>query len=163
SRRAQALRRHFPEERRAGLYRGLPHARQGRHAHVVAAPQDADRGRGRGGGLRGATRDGAGAAQRHPRLDLQAPQQGPPSHTARDARRDRGRARGADGARTAMKFSGEITVQAPRTAVYEKVRDARFFASCVDGVRDLVEIGPDRYAAVFETKVAYMKFSFKVT
>jgi carbon monoxide dehydrogenase subunit G len=62
-----------------------------------------------------------------------------------------------------MKFSGEITVQAPRAAVYEKVRDARFFASCVDGVRDLAEIGPDRYSAVLETKVAYMKFSFKVT
>jgi uncharacterized protein len=62
-----------------------------------------------------------------------------------------------------MKFSGEITVQASRAAVYEKVRDARFFASCVDGVRDLAEIGPDRYSAVLETKVAYMKFSFKVT
>jgi hypothetical protein len=43
------------------------------------------------------------------------------------------------------------------------VRDARFFASCIDGVHDLEEIGPDRYAAVFETKVAYMKFRFKVT
>ncbi len=62
-----------------------------------------------------------------------------------------------------MKFSGEITVRAPRAAVFAKVRDARFFASCIDGVRDLAEIGPDRYAAVFETKVAYMKFSFKVT
>jgi carbon monoxide dehydrogenase subunit G len=62
-----------------------------------------------------------------------------------------------------MKFTGEITVKAARAAVYEKVRDARFFASCVDGVRDLTEIEPDRYAAVFETKVAYMKFSFKVT
>ncbi len=30
-------------------------------------------------------------------------------------------------------------------------------------MRDLAEIAPDRYAAVFETKVAYMKFSFKVT
>src|SRR5258705_1076094 len=62
-----------------------------------------------------------------------------------------------------MKFHGELTVKAPRAAVFEKVRDARFFASCVDGVRDLAEIGPDRYSAVFETKVAYMKFSFKVT
>ena len=62
-----------------------------------------------------------------------------------------------------MKFSGELSVKAPRVAVYEKLRDARFFASCVDGVRDLAEIGPDRYAAVFETKVAYMKFGFKVT
>jgi carbon monoxide dehydrogenase subunit G len=62
-----------------------------------------------------------------------------------------------------MKFSGELTVKAPREQVYKAVRDARFFASCVDGVRDLDEIKPDTYAALFETKVAYMKFSFKVT
>jgi carbon monoxide dehydrogenase subunit G len=62
-----------------------------------------------------------------------------------------------------MKFTGELSVKAPRAEVYEKIRDARFFASCVDGVRDLAEIGPDRYSALFETKVAYMKFSFKVT
>ena len=62
-----------------------------------------------------------------------------------------------------MKFSGELTVTAPRPEVYKAVRDARFFASCVEGVRDLQETGPDTYAAVFETKVAYMKFSFKVT
>lgn len=62
-----------------------------------------------------------------------------------------------------MKFSGELTVKAPRAEVYKAVRDARFFASCVDGVRDLEETAPDTYAAVFETKVAYMKFSFKVS
>ena len=62
-----------------------------------------------------------------------------------------------------MKFAGELTVKAPRAQVYKAVRDARFFASCVDGVRDLQETAPDTYAAVFETKVAYMKFSFKVT
>jgi hypothetical protein len=62
-----------------------------------------------------------------------------------------------------MKFSGELTVKAPRDKVYKAVRDARFFASCVEGVSDLQETAPDTYAAVFETKVAYMKFSFKVT
>src|SRR5271168_3213470 len=62
-----------------------------------------------------------------------------------------------------MKFSGELTVKAPRAEVYRALRDARVFASCVDGVRDLQETAPDTYAAVFETKVAYMKFSFKVT
>ena len=61
-----------------------------------------------------------------------------------------------------MKFTGELTVKAPRATVYKAIRDARFFASCIDGVRDLEEIAPDRYAAVFETKVAYLKFSFKV-
>ncbi|HXW48196.1 MAG TPA: SRPBCC domain-containing protein [Xanthobacteraceae bacterium] len=62
-----------------------------------------------------------------------------------------------------MKFSGTMTVDAPRADVYKALRDARLFASCVQGVRDLAETGPDAYAAVFETKVAYMKFSFKVT
>ena len=62
-----------------------------------------------------------------------------------------------------MKFSGELTVQAPRAQVYDKVRDARFFASCVDGVSELAETARDTYAAMFETKVAYMKFKFKVT
>ena len=62
-----------------------------------------------------------------------------------------------------MKFSGELTVKAPRAEVYDKVRDARFFASCVDGVSELAETAPDTYAALFETKVAYMKFKFKVT
>jgi len=62
-----------------------------------------------------------------------------------------------------MKISGTIIVQAPRAEVYKAVRDARLFASCVEGVRDLAEIGPDTYSAMFETKVAYMKFAFKVT
>jgi uncharacterized protein len=62
-----------------------------------------------------------------------------------------------------MKFTGELTVKAPRDTVYKAVRDAKFFASCVEGVHDLQETAPDTYAALFETKVAYMKFSFKVT
>jgi carbon monoxide dehydrogenase subunit G len=62
-----------------------------------------------------------------------------------------------------MKFIGEISVNAPRATVFEKLRDARFFASCVEGVRDLVETDATHYGAVFETKVAYMKFKFSVT
>jgi carbon monoxide dehydrogenase subunit G len=62
-----------------------------------------------------------------------------------------------------MKITGQVRVRAPRAAVFEAVRDARFFASCVDGVRDLSETGPDRYAATLETKVAYMAFKFQVS
>ena len=61
-----------------------------------------------------------------------------------------------------MKFSGTITVQAPRAQVFKALRDARLFASCIDGVGDLAETGPDAYTATFETKVAYMKFKFNV-
>jgi carbon monoxide dehydrogenase subunit G len=61
-----------------------------------------------------------------------------------------------------MKFSGGILVDAPREAVFAKVRDARFFASCVEGVQDLDEIDPDHYTAVLQTRVAYLNFKFKV-
>jgi carbon monoxide dehydrogenase subunit G len=61
-----------------------------------------------------------------------------------------------------MKFTGDIAIPAPREAVYAKVRDARFFASCVEGVQELNEIDADHYTAVLETKVAYLKFKFNV-
>ena len=61
-----------------------------------------------------------------------------------------------------MKFTGDIWMEAPRDAVFAKVRDARFFASCIEGVQDLSEIDADHYTAVLETKVAYLKFKFKV-
>jgi carbon monoxide dehydrogenase subunit G len=61
-----------------------------------------------------------------------------------------------------MNLSGEIAVKAPRAAVFEKLRDAPFFASCVEGVRDLQAVDERRYTAVMETRVAYMKFTFKV-
>jgi len=62
-----------------------------------------------------------------------------------------------------MDFKGEITVRAPRDAVYEKIRDAHFFVSCIDGVRDLEEIDATHYTAVMESKVAYIKVSFQVS
>jgi len=62
-----------------------------------------------------------------------------------------------------MKLSGEIKVKAGRTAVFAALCDARFFASCIDGVGELTQIDEKRYAAVLETKVAYLQFKFKIT
>jgi carbon monoxide dehydrogenase subunit G len=62
-----------------------------------------------------------------------------------------------------MKITGQVRIKAPRAAVYAALRDARFFASCVEGVSGLTELGPDRYSATMETKVAYMAFRFAVT
>jgi uncharacterized protein len=62
-----------------------------------------------------------------------------------------------------MKVTGEITVNAPRAAVFDKLRNAKFFASCVEGVGDLNEIDEAHYTAVMETRVAYMKFKFNVS
>jgi uncharacterized protein len=61
-----------------------------------------------------------------------------------------------------MKFTGDIWLKAPRATVFAKLRDARFFASCVEGVQDLSEIDSDHYTAVLDTKVAYLKFKFNV-
>lgn len=62
-----------------------------------------------------------------------------------------------------MNLSGEITVRAPQQAVFAAVRDARFFASCIEGVQDLTEIDATRFTARFRTKLAYMAFTFAVT
>src|SRR5262250_1945136 len=62
-----------------------------------------------------------------------------------------------------MNISGKITVATPRAAVFDKLKDAPFFASCVDGVKDLTAIDATHYDAVLETKVTYMTFRFKVS
>jgi carbon monoxide dehydrogenase subunit G len=61
-----------------------------------------------------------------------------------------------------MKVEGEIGVAAPRALVFERLSDAVFFASCIDGVSDLAQQGENSYSATFTTRVAFMKFTFKV-
>lgn len=61
-----------------------------------------------------------------------------------------------------MKFSGEFTVPARREVVYDRLNDAQFFASCVDGVRDLVAVDDGHYTATLETRIAYIKFKFAI-
>ena len=62
-----------------------------------------------------------------------------------------------------MIVSGEITLPAPRETVFQVLQDAPFFASCVEGVRDLKEIDATHYDAVLDTRVAYINFTFKVS
>jgi carbon monoxide dehydrogenase subunit G len=62
-----------------------------------------------------------------------------------------------------MKFSGDLTVKAPREAVFDRFKDAPFFASCLEGVNDLKELTPTQYTAIFQTKIAYIRFKFEVT
>jgi len=62
-----------------------------------------------------------------------------------------------------MIVTGEIVLPAPREIVFQVLQDAPFFASCVEGLRDLKEIDATHYDAILDTKVAYMKFIFKVS
>ena len=61
-----------------------------------------------------------------------------------------------------MNITGEITVAAPREAVFKALSDAPFFASCIEGVQDIKQIDATHYDAVLETRIAYMRFKFKV-
>ena len=61
-----------------------------------------------------------------------------------------------------MKFTGEICVPAGREAVFDKLNDARFFASCVDGVSDLMEIDATHYTARLQSRIAYIRFTFDI-
>ena len=62
-----------------------------------------------------------------------------------------------------MNVTGEFTVKAPREVVFNTLREPSSFVKFVDGVSDLKEIDPTHYEAMFETRVAYMKFKFAVT
>jgi uncharacterized protein len=62
-----------------------------------------------------------------------------------------------------MNVSGQFTVQAPREVVFNTIRDPRTFVGLVEGVSELKEIDPTHFTAMFETKVAYIKFKFNVT
>jgi len=62
-----------------------------------------------------------------------------------------------------MKLSGDIRIKAARDKVFEALRDPQFFASCIEGIRDLKEIDATHYDAVLETKVAYLQFKFRIT
>jgi carbon monoxide dehydrogenase subunit G len=61
-----------------------------------------------------------------------------------------------------MILSGEIKVNAPREAVFEKLNDIPFFASCIEGVSNLEKINENCYKATLTTKVAYIQFKFQV-
>jgi uncharacterized protein len=62
-----------------------------------------------------------------------------------------------------MNVSGEFTIKAPRAAVFDTIRDPKSFILLVDGIKDLKEIDPTHYEALFETKIAYLNFKFKVS
>jgi carbon monoxide dehydrogenase subunit G len=62
-----------------------------------------------------------------------------------------------------MNVSGEFTVNAPRQQVFDAIRDPKSFIGLVDGLHGLKEIDPTHYQAMFETKIAYMKFRFNVS
>ena len=61
-----------------------------------------------------------------------------------------------------MNITGDFRVDAPRDAVFDRLADPTFFASCFEGVSGLVETGAGLYDAQFETTVAYMTFRFKM-
>jgi carbon monoxide dehydrogenase subunit G len=61
-----------------------------------------------------------------------------------------------------MKLSGEFAVPARRELVFERLTDAPFFASCIEGTSDLIEVDPTHYTAKLETRIAYIKFKFAV-
>jgi len=61
-----------------------------------------------------------------------------------------------------MKLTGQFRIPAPRPAVFAKLNDPHFFASCLEGVSDLEEIDADHYSATLETKIAYINFRFDI-
>ena len=62
-----------------------------------------------------------------------------------------------------MKFDGGFTVPAEREIVFARLNDPHFFASCLDGVSELVEVDPTHFTARLATRIAYIKFNFAIS
>lgn len=63
----------------------------------------------------------------------------------------------------ALHTSGDISVDVPRDVAFAFLQNPRRLAACIPGCGDLRELGPNRYAAVLSSRVAFMTLSFNVT
>jgi hypothetical protein len=63
----------------------------------------------------------------------------------------------------ALQTSDEIVVDVPRSVAFAFLQNPHRLAACIPGCRDLREVGPNRYAAVLSSRVAFMTLSFNVT
>lgn len=63
----------------------------------------------------------------------------------------------------ALQTSGEVSVDVRRDTAFAFLQDPHRLAACIPGCRGLRDIGPNRYAAVLSSRVAFMTLSFNVT
>ena len=61
-----------------------------------------------------------------------------------------------------MLIDGKIEVPANINDVFNRLNDVYFFASCIDGVTNLIELSPQKYSAILETKIAYIRIKFEI-
>ena len=59
-----------------------------------------------------------------------------------------------------MKISGEFTVKAPKSKVWETLNDVEALGSMIPGAKGLQEVGPDQYTANMEISIGPIKTSF---
>src|SRR5919109_3005118 len=62
----------------------------------------------------------------------------------------------------ALQTSGDVSVDVSREAAFAFLQDPHRLAACIPGCRDLREIGPNCYAAVLSSGVAFLTLSFNV-
>lgn len=59
-----------------------------------------------------------------------------------------------------MKFKGEMIIEDNRPRVFAAINDAAFFATCLEGVEEIEQLGDNLYKGVLSTKIAYIGFRF---
>ncbi|GGO53944.1 hypothetical protein SAMN05444398_102154 [Roseovarius pacificus] len=59
-----------------------------------------------------------------------------------------------------MKFTGDFTVPAERSAVFARLRDHELLADCVDGVQDVEPVDERNYKVTLQTRLAYIRIGF---
>lgn len=63
----------------------------------------------------------------------------------------------------ALHTTGDVSVDVPRSVAFSFLQDPHRLAACIPGCREVREIGPNRYAAVLSSRVAFITLGFNVT
>ena len=62
-----------------------------------------------------------------------------------------------------MHVVGNILVHAPQSDVFAFAENVELLTQCIEGCRNVQELGDGKYAALIEAQIAFLRMAFKVT
>ncbi|TAM75622.1 hypothetical protein EPN44_07580 [bacterium] len=62
-----------------------------------------------------------------------------------------------------MHVEGNILIHAPQSDVFDFAENVELLTQCIEGCRNVHELGDGKYAALLEAQIAFLRMAFKVT
>lgn len=62
-----------------------------------------------------------------------------------------------------MHVVGNVRIHTPQNEVFDFAEDVALLTQCIEGCRDVRELGDGTYTALIEAQIAFLRMTFKVT